>query len=93
MYIYKKELKWKYRLGIRQLERKGKFMTINKKEIEKFFEDAREIRNFAIDGKNEIIKEKKRDSISSLNPRYIGVYLANYYSKNINKQFHYDLLK
>jgi len=65
-------------------------MAINKNEVENFFENSREIRNLAIDGENKIIKEETQNS---LNPRYIGVYLSNYYSENINKKFHNDLLK
>lgn len=64
-------------------------MIINRKEIEKFFEDSREIRNLAIN-ENKALKEENKNS---LDPKYIGVYLSNYYSRNINEQFHNDLLK
>ena len=67
-------------------------MAINKNEIEKFFENSREIRNIAIGEKNELIKEEKKNS-PSLNPRYIGIYLSTYYSKSINKNFQNDFLK
>jgi hypothetical protein len=67
-------------------------MAINRNEIEKFFENLREIRNLAIDGKNKI-KEAEKTNTASSNTRYIGIYLSNYYSKNINKKFHDDLLK
>lgn len=67
-------------------------MAINKIEIERFFEEVREIRNLAINEKTKNFQEEKRNLVS-LNPRYIGVYLSNYYSKNINKKFHNDLIK
>jgi len=67
-------------------------MAINKTEIEKFFENSREIRNLAISGENKIIQEESLNPLS-LNPKYIGVYLSNYYSENINKKFHNDLLQ
>lgn len=66
-------------------------MIINRKEIEKFFEEARELRNLAIGGKTESSKEETRNN--PLNPKYIGVYLSNYYSRNINDKFHNDLLR
>jgi len=67
-------------------------MTITKIEIEKFFEDLREIRNLSISGEQKDTKNEKTNFIS-LKPKYIGVYLSNYYSGNINKKFHNDLLK
>ena len=67
-------------------------MAVNKIETERFFEETREIRNLAITGEIKIKKENITKS-ASLNPKYIGVYLSNYYAKNINKQFHHDLLK
>jgi len=66
-------------------------MTVNKNEVEKFFEDSREIRSLAISGINKPAPEEQKKSF--MKPRYIGVYLANYYSGNINKKFHNDLLK
>jgi len=67
-------------------------MAINRTEIEKFFEDLWEIRSMAIIEKNKIKKDEKTNQLS-LNPKYLGVYLSNYYSGNINKKFHDDLLK
>lgn len=67
-------------------------MTFNKNEIKKFFEEVWEIRNLAIDVKKKILNEEK-ENLSYLKPRYIGVFLSNYYSENINKKFHKDLLK
>ncbi|MEI8389429.1 MAG: hypothetical protein WCG23_06040 [bacterium] len=65
-------------------------MAINK--IERFFEETKEIKNLAITGETKTKKENLTKS-ASLNPKYIGVYLSNYYAKNTNKQFHLDLLK
>jgi len=68
-----------------------KNMSINKIELEKFFEESRELRNLALNNKKEQIDVQKPKK--SLNPRYVGIFLSNYYSKNITKQFHNDLLK
>lgn len=67
-------------------------MAINRNDIENFFENSREIRNLALINENLNTQEEKTEYLS-LNPRYIGVYLSNYYSENINEQFHRDLLK
>jgi len=68
-----------------------KKMSINKNEIERFFEESREIRNLALNSATQTQEKKERKN--SLNPQYLGIFLSNYYSKNITKQFHNDLLK
>lgn len=75
-----------------RLERETK-MAINRSEIEKFFEETREIRNLAIDGKNELFDDVEEREHTPVDPKYIGVYLSNYYSSSINKKFQKDLLK
>ncbi len=66
-------------------------MAINRIEIEKFFENAREIRNLSLNNISTI--EEEKINIKSLKPKRVGIFLANYYAENINKKFQDDLLK
>lgn len=63
-------------------------MAVNKNEVSRYIEEVRAVRNRAVGASSNPVKDNKRVS-PSLNPQYIGVYLFNYYSKDI----HNDLLK
>jgi hypothetical protein len=69
-------------------------MAVNKSEIERFFEERREIRSIALDTQCHIFETTNEEkNYNPLNPQYIGVYLSNYYSNKINKKLRSELLK